>query len=80
MASSKGDAYNKHFRGLGDVETVVKKDAVTYDAETVAHALAQQITITGIVGSQLLRTLLVLTGKILSNGENRAGNKHASGH
>ena len=34
MASSGRDAYNKHFRGLGDVETVVKKDAVTYDAET----------------------------------------------
>jgi hypothetical protein len=53
--------------------------AVTYDAETVAHALAQQITITGVVGSQLLRTLLVPTGKSLSGGEDRAGNKHASG-
>ena len=44
MASSKGDAYNKHFRGLGDVETVVKKDAVTYDAETGRSRLTTKLS------------------------------------
>lgn len=40
--------------------------APTYDANTLAHALAQQITIDGVVGSQMLRTLVVLTSKTQS--------------
>ncbi len=48
--------------------------AATHDAETTARALARQITINSVVGSQLLRTLVVLTGKMLRQTvQNKSG-------
>ena len=44
MATEGVDAWNRHFRGLGDVESVVKKDAVTYDAETGRSRLTTKLS------------------------------------
>ena len=38
---------------------------VAYDQKTIALALSQQITVNGVAGSQLLRTLVVLTSVVL---------------
>lgn len=38
--------------------------AVAYDERTIARALSQQVTVTNMVGSQLLRTLVVLTNVV----------------
>jgi hypothetical protein len=43
MATSGIEAWSKHFRGLGDVETIIKKDAITYDAETGRSRLTSKL-------------------------------------
>jgi len=43
MATSGIESWSKHFRGLGDIETVIKKDANTYDAETGRSRLSSKL-------------------------------------
>jgi hypothetical protein len=48
--------------------------AVTYDETTIARALSQQVIVTNVVGSQLLRTLVVLTNAVLYEVNRDKGN------
>lgn len=48
--------------------------AVADDETTIARALSQQVVVTNVVGSQLLRTLVVLANAVLYEVDRDKGN------